>query len=173
MGKFDRPAIFRHPKPSNTALDVTIKPRAPSAHPVRSFVVVDPRPFPQQTEKNVPRRPDHNPRVSSPHHQIARLRPRHSHKSLDSAVQLRRTRIRITEARSFVDCMHQMRTVALRTHPRLRIQRRRNHRQAIIRSKRAIALSSAIPTPTLPRRARSPTRSRKLLRPQAHSKSKK
>lgn len=87
-------------------LDVTIEPSASSASPIWSFVVVNPRPCTHEAEENVPRRSDYDSHVPAPHYQIAGLRARDSLKPFDPNVEIGRTRVGVSEASSFVDCMH-------------------------------------------------------------------
>ena len=95
----------------------------------------------QKTEKHVPRRTNHNPRMSPPHHQIASLRLRHSLKSFHSVIKIVRTRIGIWKPRPLVNCMHQMRAIALRVARRFRIERGSDHRQPVVRTHHPCALS--------------------------------
>jgi hypothetical protein len=88
----------------------------------------------QKAEEDVPRRSDHNPRVPRPHHQIPRLRLRHSLKSCNPLIEIVRARIGIRKARPLVNRMHQMRAVVLRIARRLCIERGSNHRQPIVRT---------------------------------------
>jgi hypothetical protein len=87
-------------------LDVTIEPSASSAGPIWSFVVVNPRPCKHEAEEEVSRRSDYNSHVTGPHYQIAGLRPRDSLKPFDPNVESGGTRVGVSEASSFVDCMH-------------------------------------------------------------------
>ena len=98
----------------------------------------------QKTEKHMPRRTNHNPRMPSPHHQIRGLRLRHPLKSFHAVIKIVRTRIGIRKSRALINRMHQMRAVVLRKARRLRIERRSNHRQLVIRTQR---LSVLLPTP--------------------------
>ena len=94
-------------------LDITIEPSVSSAGPVWGFIVVNPWPGTHEAEEDVPRRSDHNSHVPAPYHQIAGLRPHDSLKTFDPNVEIGGTRVGVSEAGSFVDRMHQMRTVAL------------------------------------------------------------
>ena len=93
---------------SRRSFHVAIEPRSPATRPIRSLIVVHSRTAPQKTEENVPRWCDHNTHVPAPHHQIPWLRPRHSLKTLNPSIKIRGTCIRVGEARSFVNRMHQM-----------------------------------------------------------------
>jgi hypothetical protein len=148
-----RSAVRQRASRAPIILYVAIKPRLSPPAPIPAPVIIRPRPRTQKTEKHVPRRTNHNPRMSPPHHQIPSLRLRHSLKSFHSVIKIVRTRIGIRKPRPLVNRMHQMRAIALRVARRFRIERGSNHRQPVVRTHRPCALS-----PTF--RAGCPIRSR-------------
>ena len=88
--------------------NITIKPDGPSFFPILGVVFIDAGAMPQKTVKLASRRVDHNPDMSAPHYQVARLRFFHPAKIISAAVEIARTRIRIRKARLFINGMHQV-----------------------------------------------------------------
>jgi hypothetical protein len=121
----------------------------------------------QEAEEHMPRWTNHNSSMPTPHHQIPSQRLRLALKPLHSVVQIIRTRIGIWKPSPLVNRMHQVRTVPLRKSRRLRIERRSNHCQPIIRTQR---LNVLLPGPLSRSRIRSRLgrswrRTRRRLRP--------
>ncbi len=93
--------------------------------------------------------------MSPPHHQIPSLWLRHSLKSFHSVIKIVRTRIGIRKPSPLVNCMHQMRAIALRVARCFRIERGSNHCQPVVRTHRPCALSPTL-RPGCPVRSRFP-----------------
>ena len=87
-------------------LDVMIEPSVSSASPIGCLIVINTWPCTHEAEEDVPRRPDYNSHMPAPYHEIAGLRPRDSLKSFDPSVEIGGTRVGVSEASSFVDCMN-------------------------------------------------------------------
>src|SRR5579862_2655718 len=87
LGLFEA-GVNRGTSCARSILDVTIKPRMSSAHPVSSIVAVNPRSGAHEAEEDVPGRPDHDSYMSVPNDQIARLRMFDPLKSLDPVVKI-------------------------------------------------------------------------------------
>jgi hypothetical protein len=143
-------------------LDVTVEPGTSSAIPVWGFVVVNPWPCAHEAEEDMPRRLNHNSHVPAPHHQIAGFRSRDLLKPLHPDVEIGGTRVGVSEASSCVDCMHEMRTVALTTC--FRIERCSDYGQTVVWTQCAVVLPPVIPIPAPPG-ARSSGLSRPFLGP--------
>jgi len=132
-------------------LDVTKEPSLSSTDPVRSVVVIDPGPCAQEAEENMTGRPDDDSRMSGPYDQIAGLRVRDPLEAFDSSVEIVGVRVGIGESRSFVNRVHQVRTVMPGISAHFGIERGRDHCHPIVRSQRSISFPSTIPTRALPR----------------------
>lgn len=125
---------------------VTIKPRAPSIGPMWSVVVINPGPRAHEAEEDALGRPDHDSHVPMPHDQVARLRMFDPLKSLDSVVEIVGIGIGVRKAGALVNRMHQVRTIVscIPAHPR--IERSRDHTQAIVSTECSSRFSPMVPT---------------------------
>src|SRR6202008_4642534 len=112
---------------ARSILDVTIKARVSSAHPVSSIVAVNPRSGAHEAEEDVLGGPDHDPHMPVPNDQIAGLRMFDPLKSLDPVVEVIGTGVGVRKSGALVNRMHQMRAVMPGIAADFRIQRRRDH----------------------------------------------
>lgn len=103
--------------------DVTIKPRVPSAHPIRSIVAVNSRPGAHEAEEDVLGRSDHNSYMPVPNDEVAGLGVLNPLKSLDPVIEIVRTGVGIRKASTLVNRMHQMRAVVSGIAAHFRIKR--------------------------------------------------
>jgi hypothetical protein len=75
---------------------------------------------------------DYDSYMSAPDDEIAWLRLGYSLKTLDSIVEIRRSRIRIGEPCTFVDRVHEMGTVLPGRSAKAQIQCGRDYRQTVV-----------------------------------------
>jgi hypothetical protein len=116
------------------AFDITIEPSLPSIDPVRSFVVINPRPCTHEAKEDMFRWPDHNSHMPAPHDQVARLRVRDPLKPLDAGVEIVGAGVDIGKTGAFVNRMHQVRTIVSCIATHFRVERSRDHAQTVVRS---------------------------------------
>jgi hypothetical protein len=112
---------------AGSVLDVTIKPRVSSTHPVGSVVAINPWPRAHEAEEDVLGRPDYDSYMPVPNDQIAGLRVLDPLKSLDSVIEIVGTGIGIGKSSAFVYRMHQVRAVVSGIATHFRIKRGRDH----------------------------------------------
>lgn len=124
-------------------LDVAIETRAPSAHPIRSIVVINPRPCAHEAEEDALGRPDHDSHMPVPHDHVSGLRMVDPLKSLDSVVEIVGAGVGIGKSGAFVNRMYQVRTVVSGIAAHFRIERRRDHTETIVRAER-LSFSAAL-----------------------------
>ena len=125
-------------------LDVTIEPRLSSMDPVGSIVAIDARPCGHEAEEDMFRRPDDDANMPAPHDQVAGLRLRDPLKALDPDIEIVGTGVGIGKAGAFVDRMNQVRAIVSGIAAHFRIERRRDHAQAVVGSKCPNRFSPAV-----------------------------
>ena len=84
----------------------------------------------------------HDPDVSSPNNEIARLRMLHPLKVIRSLIEIRRTRVRIGEARPIVNCMHQVRAIPRTTHAGAPVEGYGDYFQTVVSRQRISSMFS-------------------------------
>jgi hypothetical protein len=129
---------------ARAVLDVTVEPRLSAIDPVGSVVVINPRPGTHEAEKDVARRSDHNSHVPTPHDQVARLRLPDPLKPMDPGVEIVGAGVGVGKARALINRMYQVRTVVPRISTYFRIERGRDHAQAVVWSERSIGASRVV-----------------------------
>jgi len=122
-------------------LQVPVESRLPAPSPVPVRVVVNSGPRVQKAEEYMPRRTDHNPRMSVPDDQIPRFGLRNALESFHTVEEIVGACIRIRKSRLLVDGVYKMRTITLAKSRSLRIERGCHHGQPFIVTQGAIVSS--------------------------------
>ena len=113
-------------------LQVAIELCRTSFFPVLGIVLIGAGTAGEGTEKDVPRRTDHNTNVSLPNDQVARLRILDPAEMVGAAIQVGRIGIGIRETGAVIDVMHQVRAVSLTTPAEMGVEGSSDYRQAVV-----------------------------------------
>ena len=96
---------------ASSRFDVAKKTGLPALFPIWRFVGIDSRARTQQAEKGMLGRIDHNPGVSVPDGQVARLRICHPAKFVDPRIEVRRGRVFVRETRALIESVNEVRAI--------------------------------------------------------------
>ena len=131
-------AADRRAPRAGLVFDVPIEPGLPAIDPIGGFVVIDSGPRTHEAEKDVTRWSDNDSHMPTPNDQVTGLRARNPLKALDSDVQIVGAGVGIRKASAFVNRMDQVGTVVPGISTDFRVERGRDHAQAVVGSECSI-----------------------------------